>query len=130
MISHLFARAHGSAASRAPSRLLAGGILGAALLLAAGCGTAQAPANAPITSAPGSRALGSSGVTSSPSAASGASSASAVSATTSTGASPGSNTSIPKTGLNPLLPLAGGALALLGAAAVVGGWRRMRGESR
>lgn len=100
-----------------------GALLGATLLLAAGCGTpnsvaagappavsssAAAPADPPATTTPAK-------TTTDP----------ATSTTATTGDQP-----IPKTGTNPVVPIAGGALALVGAAALLGGWRRVRGAVR
>lgn len=116
---------YGRRRRRVSPALVAGGVLGAALFLAAGCGTAQSPANPPATAT--STASSSTAAATAPSATP-AAAASSASATSSTGAA--TSSSIPKTGLNPALPVAGGALALLGAAVVVSGWRRLRGASR
>jgi|GEM_PF-6527990 len=120
----------GSTRGRAPRRVspavVAGGVLGAALFLAAGCGTAQSPVNPPAASAPSSSTAAASTASSTPA----ASATPATSTAASASGTQSSGSSIPKTGLNPALPVAGGALALLGAAVVVGGWRRLRGASR
>ena len=130
-----------------------GAALGLALTLIAGCGpTATTTAN-PAVSQPAASSTGGNGTSSTgstktktdpASAATSSSTGTKGSGTASTGSSTGSSSgsstgsstgsgssqAIPKTGLNPAIPIAGLGVALLGAAAVLGGVRRLRGSGR
>lgn len=123
----------GTALSPRRTRWLAAAVLAGAMAVVAGCGTAPAAANSQSSTTTTSST---SGTTTSTTPATGtssstpASSASSSTAASSTSTSGSSSSSIPKTGLNPLVPVGGGLLVLLGATAVFGGWRRLQNGDR
>jgi len=116
-------------AANGSRRLLAllgsGTLLGAALLLTAGCGTGKAIA----TNSPPA-ASSSAATTADPTATKTPAAATTTTAPSTTGTAATGDQPIPKTGTNPVVPIAGGALAVVGAAALLGGWRRLRGATR
>lgn len=122
--------------------LLRGGVLVATLLLAAGCAKPASSNGTPASTATSgaSKASKSSAVTSTSSATSSTNasktsstgtepSSKSATSTTGKGSSTSSGTTIPKTGMSPLLPLTGGALMLFGSGVLWFGWRRLRGNS-